>query len=197
MIASVRGRLARRESDSVVVEVGGVGLRLFVSRRTAERLGAEGGQVDLLVHTQVKEDAINLFGFDDEVERDVFEQLISMNGLGPRMAINILGGMDARELAVAVCSGDIARLCTVPGIGKKKAERLIVHLKERLLAVAGKQEAGPGGARQVIDDLRSALANLGFKGAEVEQAVGTLQQRAADGEQLEALLPEALRLLRG
>ncbi|RME27178.1 MAG: Holliday junction branch migration protein RuvA [Deltaproteobacteria bacterium] len=196
MIASVKGTLAGRGADHVVVEVGGIGLRLFVSRRTMNRLGAEGDSVSMFVHTHVREDAINLYGFADELERTVFEQLISVSGLGPRMALGILSGMDARELAQAICTEDIARLCTVPGIGRKKAEKLVVSLKDKLLEVAGSAESG-NGADQVLGDLRSALQNLGFKGTEIEQVLVSLQPRAGGGEQLDELLPEALRLLRG
>jgi len=195
MIAWLEGRLLRKASDHVVVADGGVGYRVFVTRQVLERLPPEGERVALEIHTQVREDAIQLFGFLEEVEREIFEALIGMSGIGPRAAMGILSGMDARELAHAVCSGDLARLCTIQGVGKKKAERMCLDLRDRLLPLAHKP--ADERAADILGDLRSALGNLGFKGAEIEQVVGSMRKRVLEQPDLDVLLPEALKLLRG
>jgi Holliday junction DNA helicase RuvA len=197
VIAWLDGNLLRKMHDSVVVECGGVGYQVFVSKQVLEKLPPEGSRISLEIHTQVREDAIQLFGFLGDDEREVFEALITMSGIGPRAAMVVLSGMDARDIAHAVCSADLPRLCTIPGVGKKKAERMVVDLKERLLPLA--QAASPDDADGIasMDDLRSALANLGFKGAEIERAVGALRARMLGETHLDVLLPEALKLLRG
>jgi Holliday junction DNA helicase RuvA len=202
MIAWLEGRLLRKLSDAVVVDAGGVGYRVFVTQQVMERLPPEGSRVELEIHTQVREDAIQLFGFMDAEEREVFEALIGMSGIGPRAAVTVLSGIEARELARAVCSGDLARLCLVPGVGKKKAERMVLDLKERLMPLAqpqiGEAEGGAeDGAAANLEDLRSALKNLGFKGPEVEKAAGALREKVFQGAGLDVLLPEALKLVRG
>ncbi len=202
MIAWLEGRLLRKMSDAVVVDAGGVGYRVFVTSQVLQKLPPEGSRVELEIHTQVREDAIQLFGFLDASEREVFEALIGMSGIGPRAAVTVLSGIDARELARAVCSGDLVRLCLIPGVGKKKAERMVLDLKERLMPLAQPQEGGAEGAAESaaaanLEDLRSALKNLGFKGPEVEKAVGALREQVVKGTGLEVLLPQALKLVRG
>ena len=184
-------------ADSLIVEAGGVGYRVFVSRQVIERLPPEGAPVSLEIHTQVREDAIQLFGFLDTDEQEVFEALISMSGIGPRAAMVVLSGMDAREVARAVCAEDLARLCSIPGVGKKKAERMVLDLKDRLLPLAQADTGKQSGAVTVAEDLRSALSNLGFKGTEVERAIGLLRAKMVEENSLDILLPEALNLLRG
>ncbi|HUU01761.1 MAG TPA: Holliday junction branch migration protein RuvA [Myxococcota bacterium] len=196
MIASLQGRLERKTSSYLVVDVSGVGYRVFVSRRVLESIGPLGERVQLLIHTRVKEDAFHLYGFLDDAEQEAFEALISMNGIGPRLAIGVLSGIDARELALAVCGADTARLCLIPGIGKKKAERMIIDLKDRLLPLAQSTGDGDISAASTMGDLRSALSNLDFKVVEIEQVLGCLRERVVTGEALDTLLPEALRLLR-
>lgn len=197
MIAWLEGRLLRKMSDAVVVEAGGVGYRVFVTKQVLEKLPPEGSRVELEIHTQVREDAIQLFGFRDGDEREVFEALIGMSGIGPRAAVTVLSGIEARELARAVCSGDLVRLCLIPGVGKKKAERMVLDLKEKLMPLAQPQKGEAAGAIANLEDLRSALRNLGFKGPEVEKAVGALREKVVQGAGLDVLLPEALKLVRG
>jgi len=197
MIASLHGRLLRRTDQFVVIDVGGVGYRVFVSRDVIERIGAQGGLVTLDIHTQVKEDSISLYGFLDNEEQEAFEALIAMNGVGPRLAMGVLSSINAHELAVAVCSADIARLCLIPGIGKKKAERMIVELKDRLMNLAQAQTLAGQVSSTTLQDLRSALSNLGFKGIEVEHVISALRDKVIAGQSLDDLLPEALKLLRG
>lgn len=194
MIARLSGRLLSRDAEALVVDVHGVGFRVAVSRLTAEVLPATGETIQLEVHTHVREDAIQLFGFVDAGERQAFEALIGMSGMGPKAAMGVLSGIDARELAQAVDGGDLARLCLIPGIGKKKAERMVLELKERLSSLA--RTAGGEPAAAAWDDLRSALTNLGFKAGEVDRALAELRREAAAEATLDALLPQALQILR-
>jgi len=197
MIAWLEGRLLRKMSDAVVVDAGGVGYRVCVTKQVMEKLPPEGSRVELEIHTHVREDAIQLFGFLDGDEREVFEALIGMSGIGPRAAVTVLSGIDARELARAVCSGDLVRLCLIPGVGKKKAERMVLDLKEKLMPLAQPQMGEAEGTIANLEDLRSALRNLGFKGPEVEKAMGALREKVVQGAGLDVLLPEALKLVRG
>ncbi len=196
MIARLQGRLAERGNDAVVVDVAGVGYLVSMSRNSLEGLGAEGSDVVLRIHTHVREDMIQLFGFLGDEEREVFESLIGLNGVGPKAAMGILSGIEPRELARAVCEEDLARLCLVPGIGKKKAERMVLELKEKLLGLARPSDSGGDDGGRVLKDLRSALSNLGFKTLEIERVVGGFKKKVVEGATLDELVPEALKLLR-
>ena len=162
MIARISGELIQRAPDHLIVDVGGLGYRLFVCLNTFYALPEPPAPVELQVHTVVREDAIQLFGFLDSEEREAFEALISMSGFGPRAAVTVLSGIDAREFARAVCSGDLVRLCLIPGVGKKKAERMVLDLKEKLMPLAQPHKGEPESAIANLEDLRSALKNLGF-----------------------------------
>ncbi|MBW2700640.1 MAG: Holliday junction branch migration protein RuvA [Deltaproteobacteria bacterium] len=196
MIAMLRGQLVERGDDTVVVDVAGVGYLVSMSRISLEGLGAEGSDVALRIHTHVREDMIQLFGFLGEEEREAFESLIGLNGVGPKAAMGILSGIEPRELARAVCEEDLARLCLVPGIGKKKAERMVLELKEKLLGLARPSDSGGDDGGRVLKDLRSALSNLGFKTVEIERVVGGFKKKVVEGATLDELVPEALKLLR-
>lgn len=195
MIARLTGQLIERCVDSAIIDVNGVGYRVSVSKLTAEGLPASGQAVSLQIHTHVRQDAISLFGFLDLAERQAFEALIGMNGMGPKAAMGVLSGIAADELARAVAAEDLARLCMVSGIGKKKAERMVLELKDKLIVVAA--VAGQATPSAELDDLRSALMNLGFKPAEIEQIIPELRKRVGEGDGLDVLLPQALGLLRG
>ena len=152
MIARLAGKVAEKGADHVVLDVGGVGYLVHLSAVTLSSLPPQGGERALRTFTNVRQDAIELFGFATEDEEAVFRALIDVKGVGPRAAQNILSGIDARELAQAVAGGDVARLTKVPGIGKKTAERLVVELKEKLALLAraagpAKGAAGRGRAR--------------------------------------------------
>ncbi len=196
MIAMLRGQLVERGDDTVVVDVAGVGYLVSMSRNSLEGLGAEGSDVALRIHTHVREDMIQLFGFLGEEEREAFESLIGLNGVGPKAAMGILSGIEPRELARAVCEEDLARLCLVPGIGKKKAERMVLELKEKLLGLARPSDSGGDDGGRVLKDLRSALSNFGFKTVEIERVVGRFKKKVVEGATLDELVPEALKLLR-
>ncbi len=197
MIARLSGTLLETGDAWVILDVHGVGYLVHVSALTLASLPARGEPVTLRIHTHVREDALDLFGFAGEDEEAVFRALIDMKGVGPRAAVNILGGIDARELAQAVAAGDVVRLTKVPGVGKKTAERLVVELRDKLVALAragGKaQAAAPADA---LEQLRAALVNLGYKPPQAEAAVEALRDEA-EGKALDVLLREALKRLRG
>lgn len=198
MIAHLRGRLLRKSPQDVVVDVAGVGYRVAIPVTTFYRLGDEGSEVSLRVHTHVREDAIALFGFASAGEQVLFERLIQVAGVGPKLAVNILSGIEAPELAAAIRSSDHARLTRVPGVGKKTAERLVVELKDKMppgMGAAAEPEApAPGGPKE---DLLSALANLGYGRHEVERVVDRALREDGGGGRFEDLLRRALQIVSG
>lgn len=191
MIASLRGRLVAKEPERVVVDVGGVGFEVFISLQAFASLPAVGAPIELYVHTHVREDALQLFGFLDQLERDLFHLLRGVAGIGPRLALTILSGLPARELAAALCAGDVARLVAVPGVGRKTAERMVVELRERARVLAAGRGDGRGRRHEVAEEAVSALVNLGYRRSEAERAV----ERAGVRASLEELIREALRSL--
>jgi Holliday junction DNA helicase RuvA len=197
VIARLTGKVAEKGSDHAVLEVGGVGYLVHLSSVTAASLPPDGEAVTLRTFTNVRQDAIELFGFAGEDEEAVFRALIEVKGVGPRAAQNILSGIEPRELARAVADGDVARLTKAPGVGKKTAERLVVELREKLAVLAraaGPAKAGPGAG--ALEQLRQALLNLGYKAPQAEGAVDALRDDA-EGRRVDDLLREALKLLRG
>ncbi len=192
MIASVTGEVLVRRPDYVVVDASGVGYRLAVSSETLKSVPARGKRATLHAHLVARDDALNLFGFASEEERDLFLQLISVGGVGPKVALSALSGGPVRELLSAIAAGDAKRFQAVPGIGKRTAERIIVELREK---VAGEieAEAVSGGEEQAPRSLaREGLLNLGYTPVEAE---GLLDQ--AEGETPEELVQSALRRAAG
>lgn len=193
MIAKVRGTLDHKAPGEVIVDVGGVGYQLYTALSVFYRLPEVGEPVNLLVHTHVREDAIQLFGFFDPAEKQAFTLLIGVSGIGPRLALNILSGLAAGELLAALRDGDVARLVSIPGIGKRMADRMIVELRDK---VAGLPESAPESAAVdpgVRGDAVSALVNLGYRRVDADRVVRRLlDQGTAD---LETVLKEALRQL--
>ena len=147
MIAQVRGRLLRKGPQEAVVDVGGVGYRLTIPLSTFYRIGEPGAEVTLLTHTHVREDALALFGFLTPVEQALFERLIAVSGVGPKLAISVLSGIEAPDLVAALRSSDLARLTRVPGVGKKTAERLVLELKDKLRTCPRPRRHPPDPAR--------------------------------------------------
>ncbi len=194
MIARLRGRLLEKAPEHIVVDVGGVGYQLAVSLQSFARLPALGDAVDLRVHTHVREDALQLFGFLDEDERALFLLLIQVATIGPRVAMAVLSGLDTTELARALGDGDARRLTAIPGIGKKKADLIILQLREKVHALQVTRQADPD-ARPADDGAEavSALVNLGYKPQEAERAVQSAEQ--AGSVPLPELIREALRRL--
>ncbi len=192
MIAKVRGILDHKAPGEVIVDVGGVGYQLFTALSVFYRLPEVGQPVTLLVYTHVREDALQLFGFYDPAEKQAFTLLTGVSGIGPRLALNILSGMAAAELLDALRDGDVARLVSIPGVGKRLADRMIVELRDRVEALpdaAPEAAAAPG----IRGDALSALVNLGYRRADAERAVRQVLGNGAS--ELETVLKEALRLL--
>jgi len=200
MIANISGRLMQKSAESVVVDVNGVGYELFIPLSTFYALPGPGEQVSLKVYTHVREDAIQLFGFLTQDERDVFGLLIGVSGVGPKLARNILSGMAVSDLVGAIGSSDSKKLSSVPGIGGKSAERLILELRDKIKTIALKsapmqEEAAGEAADPLAEDVVSALENLGYKTAPAEEAVKKARGGLTDASSFEALLKEALKHL--
>jgi holliday junction DNA helicase RuvA len=197
MIAHLQGQILTKSPQQVVVDVGGVGYRVVIPVSTFYRLGAEGSPVSLLVHTHVREDTLALFGFLSGHEQALFERLIEVAGVGPKLAINILSGIEAPELIEALRAGDVARLTRIPGVGRKTAERLILELKDKVAALLRTVEGPPAPpASGPKEDLVSALANLGYSRPEAEK--GAERALRDDGAgRFEDLLRRALQVLSG
>jgi len=174
MIAFLRGRVLDKHPNRIIVDVQGVGYELHVPLSTYYDVGDEGAEVSVRVYTHVREDALQLFGFLTELERQLFERLIAINGIGPKLAIAVLSGLDPRELVVAVQRGDVARLVSIPGVGKKTAERIVLELRDRLQQLAVPVVASTPAttaADRLRIDLVSALQNLGYHRPQAEKAV--------------------------
>jgi Holliday junction DNA helicase RuvA len=191
MIRSVRGRLASIEPEGPVLEVGGVGMLLRVSAQTAGSLPAPGGEVRLLAHLVVREDALDLYGFATAAERGLFEAFLSVSGVGPRMALAICGVGAPDELRLAIARGDGARLQAASGVGKRTAERVVLELRDRL-GTAGGAALAPAGSADAYLAARDGLLGLGFK---VEEADAALAE-APPGLEAEALVRHGLERLR-
>jgi Holliday junction DNA helicase RuvA len=194
VIARLRGRLVEKTPEQVVVDVGGVGYQLLVSLQSFARLPALGDVVELRVHTHVREDALQLFGFLEEEERALFLLLIQVATVGPKVAMAVLSGLDTPELERALAEGDVRRLTAIPGIGKKKADLIVLQLREKVKALELAHRAGAparvgGDGAEAI----SALVNLGYKQAEAERAVKRAEE--AGSAPLPELIREALRRL--
>lgn len=198
MIARLEGVLREKRPTAVLVDVGGVGYEVFVPLSTFDALPDEGKVVALRIHTHVREDALQLFGFASELERRLFELLIRTSGVGPRLAQTILSGMAPADLMAALRAGDVAALRAVPGLGAKKAERLVVELRDRL----DELEPGPGvgaarsrtaGSDPLADQALSALQNLGYPGPQAERLVDRARAELGAEARLEDLLRRALR----
>jgi Holliday junction DNA helicase RuvA len=192
MIGQLRGRLAEKRPNQVLVDVGGVGYLVQVPLSTYAALGELHTEVTLLIHTHVREDALALYGFVSAREKHFFEMLLSASGVGPSLALKILSGMSVEELVPAIRGSDLVRLTKIPGVGRKTAERMVVELKDRLEIVAAEAEK-PGAASPagVEADVISALVNIGYEGRTAESAVGEAK-RIAGTANFEKLLRAAL-----
>ena len=171
MIAQIRGRLLRKQPQEAVVDVSGVGYRVTIPLSTFYRIGEPGAEVTLLTHTHVREDALALFGFLTPVEQALFERLIAVSGVGPKLAVSILSGIEAPDLVAALRSSDLARLTRIPGVGKKTAERLVLELKDKVQDLPSAEATAPAAPRAATEDLVSALVHLGYSRPEAERGV--------------------------
>ena len=177
MIAFLRGRVVTKQPNKVIIDIQGVGYDVYVPLSTYYDIGDEGADVALRIYTHVREDALQLYGFLTDLERQLFERLIGISGIGPKLAIAVLSGMEPRDLVAAVQRGDVARLTGIPGVGKKTAERIVLELKDRLAQIAVPVAAGMpeamSGADRLRVDLLSALQNLGYHRPQAERAIDT------------------------
>jgi Holliday junction DNA helicase RuvA len=178
MIARLVGRLAHKSPEGLIVDVHGVGYRVLVSLNAFAALPEQGGDVELAIHTNLRENALELFGFVSADEKALFSALITVSGVGPRMALNILSGLPAADLRDALAAGNVNRLVAVPGVGKRTAERLIVELQDRARKLAATAPAD--GATPVDSEAVSALVNLGYRAAEAERAVRAVSPGTKD-----------------
>ena len=186
-----------------MIDTQGVGYRVTVPLSTFYELPESGESVILHIHTQVKEDAISLFGFLTPEERDVFEVIISVSGIGPKLAVNILSGISAHDLMTAIIQGDLKRLVAIPGVGKKMAERLVLELKDKILKMKPIQAMPAAGTinqqiEALKEDAMSALVNLGYKNTAAKEAIDkVLQEKATEKATLDVVLKGALKMLAG
>ncbi len=194
MIARLRGTLLERRPDQAILEVGGVGYRVFISLNTFYELPEPGRELALLVHTNVREDAIHLYGFTKAAEREAFQALIGISGVGPKLALAILSGLSVDDLWLAVRARDAARLTKAPGVGKKTAGRLIVELEGKL-PQADPSAPAPAGLAPMGADAVSALVNLGYPEPAASKAVAAAFQELGAETALEVALRRALKLL--
>jgi len=197
MIALIRGELAYKSIDHIIVDVNGVGYRLFIPLSTFYTL-PESGPVRLYVHTHVREDALLLYGFLTPEEQEMFAVLIGISGIGPKLAVNILSHIPVGDLKTAIAGGDVKRLSGLPGIGKKTAERLVLELKDKVTAPVGHAAAATGASLSVppqdaLADVASALVNLGYKESQARKVLESME--IAPGAPMEEVLKGALKVL--
>jgi Holliday junction DNA helicase RuvA len=201
MIGQIRGQLLRKKANLVLVDVQGVGYEVHIPLTSFYELPAEGGEVTLKIHTHVREDALLLYGFVSQREKEFFLKLITISGIGPKLAIAILSGAKVEELAQAIADGNLARLISIPGVGRKTAERVVLELKSQIAgfllpeqAVAGRVEGKTDGLQE---DILSALVNLGYPRAGAEKALNSVLHAAECDRTFEDLLRHTLRRLSG
>ncbi len=203
MIAYLSGKLLEKQANAVIVDVGGVGYEVIIPLTTFYELGEVGADIALRIYTLVREDALQLFGFKTEREKQLYLKLISVQGIGAKSGISMLSGMSADEIVTAIRTDNLARLTSIPGVGKKTAERMVIELRDKLndltsqstqerLAAGGSQSDLPADA--VFDDALSALVNLGYQRSAAEKA---LNQAVKDGAEMnvQKLLRKSLQLL--
>jgi Holliday junction DNA helicase RuvA len=192
MIAHLRGRLLAKHPNQTILETGGVGYDVTITVPTFSDLPALGNEVSLHIHTHVREDLIALYGFVRQSEKLLFEKLISVSGIGPKLAITILSGMAADEMVSAIRRNDVARLTRIPGIGKKTAERMVLELRDKMpQQLPGQMESTPA-LNAVEEDVLSALMNLGYQRATAEKALASVGK---NGGPFEKIFREALGVL--
>jgi Holliday junction DNA helicase RuvA len=189
VIAHLRGKLIEKDASRVVVDVNGVGYEVFVPLTTFSALPDRGSEVSIDIHTHVREDIIALYGFSSRRERTIFEKLMTISGIGPKLAVTILSGGSVEDLVTAIKRGDLGRLTAIQGVGKKTAERIVVELRDKL------QDFAAGPAKTGVEvDVISALENLGYHRALAESAI----RRAMDGDrdaEFDGLFKRSLQIL--
>ncbi len=202
MIALISGKIVFKGIAHVIVDVQGVGYRVFIPLTTFYELPEPGQNITLHIHTNVKQDGINLFGFYTDQERDLFQLMISVSGIGPKIAMNILSGIAARDLMTAISGGHVGKLVNIPGVGKKMAERLILELKEKVIKKMTLDQTAEADVQSSADDLikedvLSALINLGYKNNVAKDALDQAIRSADEAVSMDMLLKKTLKILAG
>lgn len=193
MIAHLRGRVLEKNPNRVVIEAGGVGYDVTISVASFSGLPAEGSEVSLFIHTHVREDALSLYGFLRRDEKRVFERLIGVSGIGPKLAITVLSGIAADALVAALRGNDIAALTRIPGVGKKTAERMVLELRDKLDGFEAAPTAPP--ASRMEEDVVSALVNLGYQRGPAEHAAKRALEKAGAAASFEQVFRQTMSLL--
>lgn len=201
MIAFLSGRLIEKSANSVIVDVGGVGYEVAIPLSTFYEIGEVGETVELRIYTNVREDAIQLFGFKTQREKDLYLKLISVQGVGAKSGITMLSGMSADEIVSALRTENLAKLTSIPGVGRKTAERLVIELRDKVVelsagvpAEASMAAAAGVGSEGVYDDALSALVNLGYQKNAAEKALQRVRQDGVEAN-VQKLLRAALQRL--
>ena len=179
MIAHLRGKLIARHPNQAIVETGGVGYDITISVPTFSDLPPTGSEVALYIHTHVREDQLALYGFLRAGEKQLFEKLITVSGIGPKLAITILSGMPADDMVNAIRGNDVARLTKIPGIGKKTAERMTLELRDKLPLMGDQAAAAVASLSPVQDDVLSALVNLGYQRPTAEKVLSSIDRNGS------------------
>jgi Holliday junction DNA helicase RuvA len=199
MIAHLTGLLLTKSTQSLIIDAGGIGYEVIVPLSTFYALPGEDERVNLHIYTHVREDALLLFGFNTRLEKDLFLMLIGVSGIGPKLAVNILSGIGPDELQEAMARGDALRLQSIPGVGKKTAERIVLELKDPAMKSLGDREISPVSPmderqKELLDDALSALTNLGYQAKSARKALEMIHLSQSDIS-LETLIKEALKKL--
>ena len=199
MIARLAGQILKKTPERIVLDVNGVGYDVLIPLSTFYKIGEVGQDVTLKIHTLLRDDAIVLFGFSEEAERQMFNLLKTVSGIGPKLALNILSGMEAPALAKAIYEGQMDQLTRIQGLGKKTAQRILVDLKEKASKIFAEGSVDPGAPLISFDqndrDVISALLNLGYKQQLAEQALSKTKKKYPEVDDLEELLRQSLRSL--
>ncbi|HKE33129.1 MAG TPA: Holliday junction branch migration protein RuvA [Candidatus Angelobacter sp.] len=193
MIAHIRGKLISKHPNQAIVEAGGVGYDVTISIPTFSGLPPLGSEISLFIYTHVREDALSLFGFLRAEDKQLFEKLLSVSGIGPKLAITILSGMPADNMVAAIKSNNVAALTRIPGIGKKTAERMVLELRDKLDGLAAAPAPPP--TTRMEDDVVSALVNLGYQRMSAEQAVKRALDKAGNGASFEQVFRQTMSLM--
>lgn len=199
MFAKLRGLVDEKKVDNVIIDVGGLGYEVQISLNTHNALPENGEEATLYIHTHVREDAFRLIGFSELDEKELFLLLVQISGIGPRMALAILSNITPPEFVDTLKRNNLARLVSIPGIGKRKAERIIVELRDKIIDMNLGQDPQQAQLNdklnETLRDLHSALTNMGYKAAQVDKVVGLLKPEAEAGKNLGALVREGLKKL--
>jgi len=197
MIAHLKGKLTHKSPVAIIIDVNGVGYQVFVPLSTFYALPELESEISLGIHTHMREEALKLFGFYTIDEKIIFEKLITINKVGPKLALTILSGMPPADILSTINSNDIIKLSTIPGIGRKTAERLILEMRDKLdgLSLDFIATKDPGPEKGLFDDALSALVNLGYKKSQAELALKKVYAESAEDNSIENLIKDSLNLL--